>query len=349
MTFGTTAMWLGSTTMTTKVARNQTRAMFGGPTVSFGGGILPTTGGGAHGVVGDDDLLVTATGGLNFSVATGNAVMLGTSSLAQGAYAGIYNDAALAGAVGTYHATLPRKDIIAVRIRDTDEDASGSEDCGLVVIAGTANASPTDPTIPANHLVLARANVPATSGTITIDDLRTYASALGAQHRCRSTTRPTAAALKTVRNIRETDTQRIMYYTDAAAWEIVSEPPQTWNVTSIQQGAGVACTTNFGQYQRSRGQFWATIDLTINAGGTGGAVLQLALPVTLSNALAVGGSFRYLDAGTAIYGGVIVASTTTVIQFLATDVTRANQFGADPNLAIASTDQLSIDLHGYYV
>lgn len=217
MTFGTTALWLGSTTHTTRVARNHTRAMFGGPTASFTTGILPTTGGGAHGVVGGGDLLVTATGGLNFSIAAGNAVMLGGSALAQGAYAGIYNDAALASAVGAHHATLPRKDIIAVRIRDTDEDASGSEDCGHVVIAGTAAGSPADPAIPANHLVLARANVPATSGAITVDDLRTFANALGGTLRVRSTTRPTGAALWEGLHIYETDTDRTWVY-DGANW-----------------------------------------------------------------------------------------------------------------------------------
>lgn len=217
MTFGTTAMWLGSTTHTSKVARNVNRATFGGPTAAFTAAILPTTAGGAHGVVGGGDLLVTATGGLNFSIAAGNAVLTGSSSIAQGVYAGIYNDAALAGAVGAHHATLPRKDIIAVRIRDTDEDASGSEDCGHVVIAGTAAASPADPAIPANHLVLARANVPATSGAITVDDLRTFASAIGGRLRCRSTTRPTGAALWEGLQIYETDTDLQWTY-NGSAW-----------------------------------------------------------------------------------------------------------------------------------
>ena len=105
MTFGITAFLLGSATHAVRVVRNGTRARFGGPVATFAGGILPTTHGGAHGVVEGGGLAVTATGGLNFSIAAGSAVLTGTTAAAQGAYDGIYNDAALAGAVGAHHAT----------------------------------------------------------------------------------------------------------------------------------------------------------------------------------------------------------------------------------------------------
>ena len=78
----------------TKTTRMAQGALLGRPTALFAGGVSPTTAGGSHGVVGNDDLLVTISAGLTLSIATGAAFINGTSSIDQGTYGGIYNNAA---------------------------------------------------------------------------------------------------------------------------------------------------------------------------------------------------------------------------------------------------------------
>lgn len=69
------------------------------------------------------------------------------------------------GAVTAAHATLPRVDIVWVRIDDPAE-SDGSSVPAVVAgyTAGTANASPVAPATPARCMVLAQLNVPASGG-----------------------------------------------------------------------------------------------------------------------------------------------------------------------------------------
>lgn len=210
---------LGSATHPSRVARNDTSLTFGQPAVAHANSSTATTRGGAYGVMGAGDLLVTSTGGLNWSCAAGRVVLPGTTALAQGAYTGL-NDAAVTGTLSARDATNSRKTLICYRVRDTDEDATTFEDDGIVMIDGTPAATPLAPAIPASLgslMPLSEVLVPPGSGTITYTDLRFRAAALGGTIICKSTSRPSGAALWAGVHIFETDTG-IEYTYDGAAW-----------------------------------------------------------------------------------------------------------------------------------
>ena len=232
----------GSATHPTRVVRNLLSAIMGQPTASHANSATATTRGGSYGVVGGGDFLVTSTGSLGYSVAAGRLVCPGTFALAQGGYAG-YNDAAVTGNVGARDATNPRIDYIAYRVRDTDEDATGSEDDGIVVIAGTPAGSPSAPSVPSSLgslVILSEVTVPsvANGGALTFTDRRQYASAIGGIIRCTSTTRPTGAALWEGQYIDEMNTDRTWRYS-GSAWQPVKGSFCCIASASTSIGAGV--------------------------------------------------------------------------------------------------------------
>lgn len=74
-------------------------------------------------------------------------------------------DANVTGAVTAAHATLPRKDIVYIRIDDPAEsDGSSVPVAAAGYLAGTAAGSPAAPATPARSMVLAEINVPASGG-----------------------------------------------------------------------------------------------------------------------------------------------------------------------------------------
>lgn len=220
------------------VARNAQAGLLGAPVAAVSPAVQILTAGGGHGVTGSGDLAVTQNGTPNMSVnvAAGRAFIRGTetASLNQGVYS-FFNDATVNLTIGAADPTNPRRDLIVAQVRDLNYSGAVS-DARLAVIAGTAAASPSDPTPPANALVLARVTVAAGVTSVTtaaITDLRTRASSLGATQVCLSTTRPAGAALYNGLEIWETDTQRSLRY-DGTGWIVMSEPAQTFTVT----GAG---------------------------------------------------------------------------------------------------------------
>jgi hypothetical protein len=134
------------------------------------------------GVRGFGDLLVTAQGTPNMTVqvAAGMAIVEGTENAAQGPYV-VINDAPLNLTIGAANASFTRFDLIVARIRD--QVYSGTQNTATIeVIAGTASATPADPTVPANCLVLARVTVVANDTAINtgdITDLRKFTAAPG--------------------------------------------------------------------------------------------------------------------------------------------------------------------------
>ncbi|MDG4796221.1 hypothetical protein [Micromonospora sp. WMMD1082] len=58
----------------------------------------------------------------------------------------------------------PRKDIVVLRVRDTDEDGSGERDADTVYVTGTAAPSPVEPSVPAGTFRMGTIDVPATGG-----------------------------------------------------------------------------------------------------------------------------------------------------------------------------------------
>jgi len=159
----------------------ETRLMLGGllgaATGSFSGGVAASDP--AHGVVRSTDLAVSQNGTPNMTVnvAAGGCFIRGTQSANQGAYH-LWNDGTINVGINTSNPTNPRRDLICAVVKDSYY--SGSEDsASIIVVTGTAAASPVDPTPPANALVLARVAVAANASSITtanITDLRPLAS-----------------------------------------------------------------------------------------------------------------------------------------------------------------------------
>jgi len=93
------------------------------------------------------------------------------------------------------HASLPRKDIIVVRIWDDDEDSSGLRQVDTEYVTGTAAASPAEPSLPGNSFRIATIDIPAnnTAGA-TVTNNYPIAVAAGAVHIVRNDAELTGTA-----------------------------------------------------------------------------------------------------------------------------------------------------------
>jgi hypothetical protein len=77
------------------------------------------------------------------------------------------------------NATNPRKDIVYLRVYDTDEDSSGFRQAIPEYLAGTAAPSPAEPALPAGSIKLATIDVPQSGGgaaAVTMNFLYTVAN-----------------------------------------------------------------------------------------------------------------------------------------------------------------------------
>jgi len=138
---------------------------------------LTTTGSlwGVSGVVRSADLAVTATTGMNLSVAAGWAAILGTYQTNMGTYMA-YNDGAATATITTADATPSywrrmyhgfRRSLFRI-----------SNQVAINVVKGTAASSPTVPSTPTNSIALAQVAVAAGATTISsgnITDVRVRA------------------------------------------------------------------------------------------------------------------------------------------------------------------------------
>ena len=139
---------------------------------------LTTTGSlwGVSGVVRSADLAVTATTGMNLSVAAGWAAILGTYQTNMGTYMA-YNDGAATATITTADATYPRIDVVGITVSDAAYSGSLNQ-VAINVVKGTAASSPTVPSTPTNSIALAQVAVAAGATTISsgnITDVRTRA------------------------------------------------------------------------------------------------------------------------------------------------------------------------------
>lgn len=160
---------------------------------------------------------------------------------------------------------------------------------------------------------------------------------------CTSSTRPGSPGEGD--QIYETDTDRIYVYT-GAAWLIVQEPPQSWNVTTYTQNGSKTCATSYGWYQRSYGTFTAQARIISFQAGSAGNAITLPTPFTLADQYAIGGSFQYFDSGNQFYVGTVVPVSTTTFSF-SNDASN-NSFGINPNFAPDPADVLVLTIHGRY-
>ena len=139
---------------------------------------LTTTGSlwGVSGVVRSADLAVTATTGMNLSVAAGWAAILGTYQTNMGTYMA-YNDGAATATITTADATNPRIDVVCITVSDAAYSGSLNQ-VAINVVKGTAASSPTVPSTPTNSIALAQVAVAAGATTISsgnITDVRVRA------------------------------------------------------------------------------------------------------------------------------------------------------------------------------
>lgn len=189
------------------------RMLMGADVRTIGGSA--TSGATNGGVARSGDFAVTeraAGANMSVDVATGGAMVGGTESATQGEYY-IFSTATINVAITAANATNPRKDIIGIRVRDS-EYSGATNDAAVTVITGTAAASPAEPTLPANFLSLALVDVPAADtaiGSAQITDRRRRISSLGGTLVCTSSTRP-ATGLWEGQTIYETDTDDLLVY-----------------------------------------------------------------------------------------------------------------------------------------
>lgn len=159
------ATWDTGTTMDASELRRADTAMFLGDGSVNGvrGGIV------RHG---DNSLAVAVNGSDQVSVQAGAFVVPAATGL--GVYRGSLAATTSNVALTARNATNPRIDLVVVQV------ASGSV-ATVKTIDGTPAASPSAPALPAQHIELARLNVPATGGgAVTVDSTwRAYAASLG--------------------------------------------------------------------------------------------------------------------------------------------------------------------------
>lgn len=178
---------------------------------------------GREGIIGSGDLAVSENGAPNMSVnvAAGRALIAGSQSASQGLYA-VDSRSTENIAIDAADGSLARKDLIVAKVQDQSYSGPASA-WSLAAVTGTPAASPAEPTVPDNCMVLAMVDVPAGDTSITnaqITDRRTStsgqgrASSLGGVVVCTSTTRPSHAA---GRMIYETDTG-LLQVSNGSSW-----------------------------------------------------------------------------------------------------------------------------------
>lgn len=274
MALGTPAWAAGSATIPTRVLRHMPAALLGVPVISHANSAAAATRGGGYGVAGGGDLAVTTTGGLGYSVAAGHFALPGTSATGQGTYVG-YNDAAVTGTLPARNATNPYIAYICVQIRDTDEDATGSEDATIAVIQGTAAATPAAPAVPSSLgslLILSEALVPssANGGPVVFTERRMYLTAIGGVQRVNSALYPTGAALWQGLPIYDTTNNRPLTY-NGSGWTGIRTVKYSTLGTSVVSFSGATnVLTGTLPITGCPGQWLCTTTMmvTISAGAT---------------------------------------------------------------------------------
>lgn len=162
MTVTTKPLWIQAGGETAVQARRLIKAIFGTP-----------------GIIASTDMAVTAKGtpDMSVNVALGQCVVAGSEATDQGYYV-VYNDATINLAISAADSTNGRIDAVYVKVQDSEQ--SGATDAAsIVVVTGTAAATPVAPNAPTvSHYLLATIAVAANATSITsatITDKRTSA------------------------------------------------------------------------------------------------------------------------------------------------------------------------------
>lgn len=159
--------------------------------VPAGAASLKTASGVHPGIGSTLTVVQNGTPNMSVNVGAGLAFVSGGEGTKQGTYICL-NDATVNKTITAAHATLSRRDLIVCRVQDSAySGATNAWD--LFVVTGTAAGSPSDPTAPANSVILARVAVGPAVTTIVnanITDLRPWNAALGGHVPCTAAARP---------------------------------------------------------------------------------------------------------------------------------------------------------------
>ncbi len=278
----------GVPTYTGSDDRRQHSAAFGG--IGFGSFVAGQGAiGRGHGVLSQDSLAVTANGTPNNTVhvSAGIGCVRGTQATTQGLYV-VANDADKVLTVTAAHATLQRRDLVIAKVRDGEYPAFANNDWVLEITAGTAGSG-TDPTVPADALVLARLIVDPGStiiGAEDITDLRPHTRATGGVTPVSATSawpspqqddlvwdRSAGAMKRYSGSLWETVATNL-----DAPW--ISYTPTFANTTIDLAFGG----SRYGRYQRFGKTIVGVAGFTLGAGGSMNGPLTMSLPVNASTA-----------------------------------------------------------------
>lgn len=139
------------------------------------------------------------------------------------------------------------------------------------------------------------------------------------------------------------------YLYSGSAWLRRDYVARTSFTPQIDQGASTNISKTVGVTK-----FWERPDvthftawMTLSAGGTAGSAVTVSTPVTYvgTAGLHVGTGYIYDASVTTRYVVEVLYNSTTTVTFVA-DVTSAAGWGANPNVALASSDQIgfTVDL-----
>lgn len=232
--------------------------------------------------------------------------------------------------------TNARKDLLVVRIKDQDF-ASGSPSTNtatIEVVTGTPAASPADPTIPDNCVVLARVTVAAASTSVTnanITDLR-YAGFTTSANQdngglvfvggiipATSTARPQAPVEGMV--MYEDDTDALYTY-NGSSWVSIATLGSEYTYTPVvTQSATPTITVNDASYQKVGRRVLGTVLVSVSSGtGTAGNAVTCTLPVNIgtSNGIALGHGYLFDSSASSYYPCIAYRSGTATCSFVRT-------------------------------
>jgi hypothetical protein len=161
------------------------------------------------GIVTSTDFQVTqsATPAMTVSVAAGYGVIIGTTQTNMGAYIA-YNDGATTLSLTAANPTLPRIDLVCVTVNDAYYTGSLNS-VVFQIVAGTPNATPVAPTLPANSLSLATIAVAANATSIVNANITDTRVSTTASIGINSSSSYTVAGLTSTGNISQTGTNSI--------------------------------------------------------------------------------------------------------------------------------------------
>jgi hypothetical protein len=233
-----------------------------------------------QGALGASDFKVVAQATPNMTVAVGGGQAFVNQAAAIGGAYAVTNDAPVNVTITAAHASLPRRDLVILRVEDSFYTGAVNQG-SLQVITGTASSTPTDPAVTGNYIVLARVTVAAAATSITngaITDLRPRTNAVGGSIWIATTAERDAltnVGSGQIVYVSQTDS----YYGRNAAGKWAPLAEET-GLLALAFGSGWTDLNGAepGQYERTNGM--VTVYLSVNKGSASAAGETIAtLPV----------------------------------------------------------------------